>query len=337
VGEEVKINRGGGHRSLFWPFLFIGVGVIWLLANLGVLSAANLAVLVRLWPLLLIVVGLDMLFGRGSPAISALIGLGAVGVAIALMLIGPSLGWSSGMEVQTSTFSEPKEDATSARVDLNLSVGDTAVTALSDSSNLFEATLTHVGEIEFVAQGESEKFISLSPAGEGISLGFLDWLINPDTLRWDIGLSPDVPLDLTVSGGVGKAQLDMSELRLTSLTVNGGVGELNLSLPATDALYSARIKGGVGGINIVVAENAALRLDIEGGVGGITVDVPDDAPVRVESSGGLGALRLPDNFERISSDPDDDDEGVWEIPGFTEASRQIVVTYNGGVGGLTIR
>ena len=63
-----------GYRSLFWPLVLIGVGVIWLLGNLGVISWTNLTVLFRLWPLLLIAIGLDLLIGRQSPAIGALIG-----------------------------------------------------------------------------------------------------------------------------------------------------------------------------------------------------------------------------------------------------------------------
>ncbi len=50
----------------------IGVGVVWLLGNLGVLTTSSLVVLVRLWPLLLILIGLDLLFGRWSSAVGEL-------------------------------------------------------------------------------------------------------------------------------------------------------------------------------------------------------------------------------------------------------------------------
>ncbi|MBC7814218.1 MAG: hypothetical protein H7175_23895, partial [Burkholderiales bacterium] len=43
------------YRSLFWPIALIGFGAIWLLGNLNILTRANLAVLGRLWPLILIV------------------------------------------------------------------------------------------------------------------------------------------------------------------------------------------------------------------------------------------------------------------------------------------
>ena len=50
------------YRSFLWPILLIGVGVIWLLSSLGIIPSANLAALVSLWPLILIVIGLDLLF-----------------------------------------------------------------------------------------------------------------------------------------------------------------------------------------------------------------------------------------------------------------------------------
>ena len=62
---KIDVERQG-YRSLFWPIILIGVGLIWLLGNFGIISGANLAVLFRLWPLALIVIGLDLLFGRQS-------------------------------------------------------------------------------------------------------------------------------------------------------------------------------------------------------------------------------------------------------------------------------
>ena len=48
-------NRDFRYRSMFWPVILIGVGVIWLLSNLGLLPAASIAWLLNLWPLILIV------------------------------------------------------------------------------------------------------------------------------------------------------------------------------------------------------------------------------------------------------------------------------------------
>ena len=52
------------YRSLFWPVILIGIGVLWLLGNLGIIEPVSLGGLLRFWPVLLIVAGLDMDFRR---------------------------------------------------------------------------------------------------------------------------------------------------------------------------------------------------------------------------------------------------------------------------------
>ena len=65
------------YRSFFWPMILIGVGLVWFLANINVIPNFNPLALFNLWPLLLIAIGLDLLFGRKSALVGLLIGLGA--------------------------------------------------------------------------------------------------------------------------------------------------------------------------------------------------------------------------------------------------------------------
>ncbi len=327
------------YRSLFWPLILIGVGIVWLMSTMGIIGGANIAVLFRLWPLLLIAIGLDLLLGRRAPLLGALIGLGTLGLAIVLMLIGPGLGLAGNYEVETAAFSEPVGDARSAEVTLNLSVGRATVTALNDSTALIDADLTYVGEVEFQAEGETDKTIRLG-LREGFNgfnftgpFDFFGWLGSEDELHWDIGLSPDVDLRLAINGGVGEANLDLSGLQLTALDANIGVGKINLILPAASG-YTAQVDGGVGEVDITIEEGASLTLDINSGVGGVSIDVPDGAAVRLEADPGLGGVETPGWLALVSGD---DDDGVWETEGFSRADSRITITFDGGIGGLTIR
>ncbi len=65
-------------RDLFWPVLFVGFGVLWLLVNLKRLPFDNLGVLIGLWPVLLVAAGLDLLVGRRWPVVGALLGAAVV-------------------------------------------------------------------------------------------------------------------------------------------------------------------------------------------------------------------------------------------------------------------
>ena len=54
------------YRSLFWPVVLIGAGVMWLLYSLDVISASNLEVLALVWPVFVIGIGVDLMVGHRS-------------------------------------------------------------------------------------------------------------------------------------------------------------------------------------------------------------------------------------------------------------------------------
>ena len=348
----------GGYRSLFWPLVLIGAGVIGLLATTGALSRENFVVLVRLWPVFLILIGLDVLFGRRSPAIGALLGLGAIALVIGLMLVGPSLGWGDNLEVKTGRFSEPLGAATSALVRLNLSSGPTEITALSDSADLIDAELNYTGEIDFEVSGDGEKAVSLGERDAGAAF-FFDWFTgDDDERRWDIGLSPQVPLDLQVNGGSGSAELDLRALQLAGLDVDVGSGSVDGRLPALESRYDARVDGGSGSCRLDVADGAAAGLEIDvgsgsidvsagadvdlsvrvqGGSGSLSIDVPEDAAVRLDvRDSGSGSVSVPSWLERTRSG--DRDEGTWETPGYASADHKIEIVIDElGSGSVQVR
>jgi hypothetical protein len=77
--------RQNGLRGLRWPLLLSGLGVVWLAHALGALPAGWPDRLGRLWPAILVVMGLDMLLGRRSPGrVAAVLLAGALLVAAAL-------------------------------------------------------------------------------------------------------------------------------------------------------------------------------------------------------------------------------------------------------------
>jgi hypothetical protein len=331
-----------GYRSLFWPVVLIAAGVIWLLYNAGIIGRENLVVLFRLWPLLLIGIGLDLLIGRQSQTVGTLIGVGTVVLVIVLMVIGPSIGLTGpALEVKLDQYSEPLEDAASATVQLDLSVARTIITPLTDSSDLFTAEVSHLGDLDFNVAGETDKHISLSEDDASVINGtsFLAGLIREDgeNLYWNIGLNPNIPLQLDINSGIGEGSFDLSNLQLTGLSINGGLGQTSLQLPSVELPYDVDINNGAGELNVSIAEKAALNLHIKGGVGNVTIDVPDDASVRIEGSSGIGNVEVPSSFQRLNNESDGPGEdGIWESANFSEAARQIVITYEGGVGNLTI-
>jgi hypothetical protein len=334
-------KKGFRYRSLFWPIVLIGVGVFWLLGNLDILPEHSLWTLLRLWPLALIVIGLDIMIGRRSPVIGALIGFGAVALVLVLVFAGPSLGLTPPeTELVTERFTEGIGNATSARIDLDLDVGKTTIDALSDPNTLIDAEITYVGEINFDVQGDKQKTISISHRAPQFDFG--DWFLITDTDKkrawWDISLSPEIPLTLNIDGSIGQSILDLSELQIEDLEVDGDVGDFQITLPATEKTYDVDINGGVGAFEVILERGAAVNLTIDGDVGEFIIDVPADAAVRVDADIDVGNINVPSNFVRLSGDDHVVGEsGIWETPGFDDAKVKIVIVFKGGVGDLTVR
>src|SRR5207237_800532 len=55
------------RRGVFWPLLLIALGVLFLMGNFGLISGVSWRAILSLWPLLLVLIGLDIAFARRWP------------------------------------------------------------------------------------------------------------------------------------------------------------------------------------------------------------------------------------------------------------------------------
>jgi predicted membrane protein len=289
-------------------YILIGLGVLFLLANVLNINWG------RLWPLLLVAVGLFLLFGRNVFSYTTKVG----------------------------NFSAPLAGAKSALVNLNLSVGEATVNASAPPDKLLDAELHYVGEVELAVSGEDERVVTLRQTSESglqwINPG--NWFASMDGLPWKISLNRDVATDLKIHGGAGRIEVDVRNLKLTGLDLQGGVGQINVKLPSSAAGYDVRINGGVGETRVELGADTATRLYVRGGVGQVIIETPSDAGVRLHSTGGLGSVSVPSRFVRTAGGDGDFDfnkSGSWETDNFASSAHKIEIDYEGGVGQLRVK
>lgn len=270
-----------------------------------------------------------------------------------------SVSNQSEEEIKHGFFSEPMDGATSARVRVDFSVGEATIKPLNTSENLIEVDLTYVGEILLEASGDQEKVVHLSQKSAPADWvrSAIGWIGSGQKLRWDVTLTPSIPLNLDLHGGAGRSQFDLSSLQITGLNVSTGAGETTILLPKGQ--YAARYSGGVGQsnlnlpsgadvdlnvssgageINLDIADGAVVKARISGGVGQTNIRVAPDAAVRLEARTGIGSISAP-RLTRMSASGGDfwDKGGVWQTANFEGAERKIVIRFDGGVGALNLR
>lgn len=308
------------YRSLFWPIILIGVGVIWLLGNLNIIPSVNFAILSTLWPLILIIIGLDILFARRSPLVGALIGILAIGAVIVALIAGPALGLPNTTVLRHESIREPLGDAAQAEITLNLSSLPARVYALGNNNpNLLEGEIDYFGELRYTSSGSVLRKIRLERFNPNPSVTFS---IDP-TARWEIGLNPQIPLNLKVDSASGSVELDLSNLQLSAFKLDQGSGSLTVSLPTAVAPYIAQFKGGSGSLRINLPQEGPLTLQLDGASGSINIYAPSQAAIRLEiRDDGSGSVNLPGWMQRVSGR---DKEGVWESASYQSAANPILI------------
>jgi hypothetical protein len=307
------------RRSFFWPFLLIALGILLLLSNLGVLDWSTWNLLWRFWPLVLVAIGIDVLVGGRSTAgaivsaflILVLIGLAAGAVYYADQL--PVLSRYTNQAVwQRDHIEQPLDDFESASVYIDWTSQPGYLDALKVSGNLLEGDLTYQGELVFEVDAKGSR------ADIQIDTRLIDnWISFPSNpgrdSDWEIFLTPEIPLDLSLDSGSGSCHFDLSELTLEGLFLDSGSGSVELSLP-----------GG-----------QSYPVTIESGSGSLQVDVPEEAGIRVVLDSGSGSFNPGSRFDLVIGERQGD--GVWETENYDSASYTIEMTIDQGSGSISFR
>jgi hypothetical protein len=301
--------------DLFWPIILIGAGVIFLLANLGVITGNPWPILVNLWPVVLIVIGLDILFGRRSllgGLIGAALGLVLIAGLICLLIAQPNLpGLNFGMghaSMQTRHIEAPLAGIQTATVSLDAGSGGYRLYALSDSAKLIDGEVSYYGDLTFDVNASNDRAnVRLGSRLNGLFFGFM----MPDE-KWDIGLNTKPVYDLDLNYGSGGGNADLSQLTLSGGQVDGGSGHVEVRLPAT----------------------GKFTLNADGGSGGLTFRVPGKMALRVEYEHGSGGLNSGARLNLVSGERNRD--AVYETENFGSAGSAITLIINGGSGSINI-
>ena len=297
-------NKKSNRSSPLGPVLLILIGGILLLNVLGVLDWSIWWSLLRLWPVLLIAAGLELLLGRwkwGSLLATILV----VAVVVTALWLTSTGVTTSGLV--TEQIRQPLGNATSADVSINPGIGTLRIEAASESANLVEGTvLLGKGEElqeDFSQQGDTATYMlgTKATSWNAFPAGF-------DNARlWELGLSPGASLAVDTEMGVGDTDLDLTGLIIEELDAGMGMGRVKVVLPATGQ-FEARLSQGIGIVELVIPEGMA---------------------VRIEADTALAARELPDDLVK--------QEEFYTSPGYATAANRVEIDAGIAIGLLIVR
>ena len=305
--------------SLVWPIILIGAGVLFLLSNLGVLNEYIWVPLLRLWPLILILVGVEILVGRRSPAasaVAALLIIALVGVLVAALVFFPE---NPTVQSLSSPSQELQEDyihyelgaIETAFIRIQWNPGRGNLRALSsESPYVLAGRLNYLDDLNIEINSHNKHTTIDLAANENSSFSF-DFL-NTDWSNslWDLSLHSGVLYELHMNTGSGDFDFDLAGLEFSDIQLKSGSGPVDLMLPP-------------GNYPLVITADS----------GNLDITIPETAPVRLEVKRDSGTLNLTPSFSLVDGKTDGD--SIWETSGY-EHTNGIAITLEMGSGTVTI-
>jgi hypothetical protein len=264
-------ERKRKNVSVLGPVLLIAIGCVLLLNTLGILEWSVWWQIFRLWPVLLIAAGLDLLIGRRSVWGSLLVTVLVLGLLVGVIWLGASGRVGSPLPAQE--IQQPLGAATQAEVHIDPGVAVLRVEALPESANLVEGVV-RLGRGETVDDSYSMQGGKATYELQAQGQVWVPFTGGWDDRRvWELGISPGPTLGLHTSLGMGQLLLDLTGLTLGDLEVDMGLGQTEVTLPA-EGSFQGSIEGAIGLTVIIIPEGVAARIQVDTGLAGR--ELPDD-------------------------------------------------------------
>ena len=248
------------------PTLLIALGVMLLLQTTGVVQWEAWSTIWRLWPVLIIVVGINIAFGSRMPWLAgtliALVLIAAVGIGIAI-----SNEVLSGAE-SVATLEEPLDGVERVDLIIDLGAGTLSVGSLpANSANLVE------GELRSFDGSEARTSVKRSGdhAELEFSTGGFDFFGSTDR-QWTVWLSPMPTISIDLDTGASALTLDLTRLKVSNLSVSGGAADIEILAPQDAGHVNIDIDVGAANVDVVIPELVGARIDADLGLSGLSVD-----------------------------------------------------------------
>ncbi|MEA2641847.1 MAG: hypothetical protein QOF51_3241, partial [Chloroflexota bacterium] len=265
-------------RGILGPLILIALGALLLLTNLGYVTPDVWRTLAQLWPVLLVLLGIELLVsGRAS--------WGPMLVAVLIVLIaaaviphttfgsrfGPPFGRSGAGFGASGSFSQPIGGAQSAAITVQHGAGQLEISSGAPSGQLVDGAAA--GDSRAKLNYRVENGVGTLELNEGTRRGFGDFFFGDGPSNdLSMRLTRDVPIRrLQVNTGASNTTLDLTDLQLQALDLKGGASQIDLRLP-NRGVVNATVNAGASNLTVAVPQGVAAHIVAEGGLANLDVD-----------------------------------------------------------------
>jgi hypothetical protein len=298
------------RRGLLLPLVLIAIGAVVLLANTGVLSSEAVQRLGDLWPLLLVILGLQLILNHTMPRRQAtLVGVVATALIVIAAVAYAALAPAVPFGTRQANASANVGGLTAATLNLNYSGATADIQAGGLGDTLYQAHVDYPGS-------ENPPTISLDRESGTLeisdSANFSPFhLFGSSRRHVQVTLTDRLSWTIQVGGGATNLRLDLRRLQLAKLEVSGGANRVDAQLPSPKGTVLMSISGGASNVTLRAPSGSEWRVAVSGGVSAVTING--------STSGSFGG-----DFQQQS-------------PGYNSATNRFDIEINGGASHIDFR
>jgi len=255
------------NRSYFWPAILILTGVIALLAETGAISGGSLLRLADLWPVVLIVIGLELMNRRvlqnpRRDLATALMILLAAGGAVAYVAVrGP---------VSDSTQTMDTSDAVGSLNQATLDVDAGAATMTVEGSNslgpdLYRAHIEYSGRKPAVSLDRSTGNLRIFTNNDFAFFASRRFVL-------DVQLNSAVMWNISANTGASNDTLKLSAVKVGSITLNAGASRTDITLGRPTGVVPISVDGGAITLRLHRPSGSEAFVHVSGGAVTLNAD-----------------------------------------------------------------
>lgn len=250
----------------------VTIGVIWLLFKFNILSFSIIDAIIDLWPLLLVVAGVNLIFNNKSIItfitwvlfLGILIWYGQFGnVSLSGMperisgeeTVSRDHSWESYESAKGEI--ELDDDIEKGNLKFDLGFGSVYISASSDDDLEYEIP----EKITKVYSRTTKKTANVE--FEQIEKLFFNWGDN-QPMDYDIELPEDVEWDIDINTGAIDAVIDLKDLDVRNLDIDCGAGDIDITYSEDAPLVYTDIDCGATEVSLNVPQEAGVEISMDG-------------------------------------------------------------------------
>ncbi len=307
-------------KNLVWGIILVFIGGIFLLENFDVIEFSWRHIW-RFWPVILILIGVNILFTRSEKNSGVLIS-----AIITILVLGfitykgiedgknrrsnefgfdwkedwrdeDNNGDRNGATTKAN-FTEPYTDSVKI-VSLNVYGGASNYKINETTNDLFSADIKQKGNVYSLQRTDNDSVTNLTlRMKDKRNYNFSDDDFNKVNMLLNTAPTWDIQLKM----GAGKADFDLTNYKVRNLELQGGAAGFDIKLGD---------------------KQAESNLNIETGVAEVKINIPQGSGCRIKANTGL-SIKDFDGFNKINGN-------LYETENFKTAKNKINITIKSGL------